>query len=608
MSTSGHGEGQEKGRSNLEQRLSEQMRKPQPDHDAIPSDARQNPDASLAETEPATLSIHLENDNLGSAAFESAGLDCTSLESTNVGNTRLSSTLPQRTPFQSPSFINVDMNSVWGLHGSPSNVMLDQTFISDWLDGDTDLSPPKTISATQQLFTPTNMQHLGGCALSDLMKVDLDELYFDRVYQVAPNIHRRNYFASVSQNCPSPARIALQYAMRAVAAAVSAQYRPLSSMLCAESRRVLEQMDADGAGECGETPIEQIQAWLLVAHWELLCKHEHQAMLTAGRVIRMVQLARFHDVDACSVPFMSLGAESPLVSPSLLSGDESFAQVEEKRRTFWLAYCFDRFCLMRSGCPLSLQEESIRTRLPAPEANFHNSQPIRMGFLPEALARNGCTVLPPFAKCVVLNSLFSRCMSHQRFARAELVSAGADSRKSWFALALEKRKQLLVQSLPDCTDAVDDPMLTFTHALAACAAIYVYQAMAHSMAWTTVNHESADPAYEEQALQAASELAHFVKMMPRSISHFKAHPFLPTLIHQAAVFLMGLPGSPNPTTTGHSNRDDDLNTLLGSLRNLQQTNNLSRCLLTKLEQDVLLVSEQHISAQQGSRKISDSSR
>ncbi|OAF54163.1 hypothetical protein VC83_09574, partial [Pseudogymnoascus destructans] len=66
--------------TNLEQRLGEQMRKAQPDHDAILSDTRINPDASLAETEPATLSTHLENDTLGSAAFESTGLDCTSLE------------------------------------------------------------------------------------------------------------------------------------------------------------------------------------------------------------------------------------------------------------------------------------------------------------------------------------------------------------------------------------------------------------------------------------------------------------------------------------------------------------------------------------------------
>lgn len=150
--------------------------------------------------------------------------------------------------------------------------------------------------------------------------------------------------------------MALQYAMRAVAAAVSAQYQPLSGMLCAESRRVLKQMDTDGIGD---TRIEQIQAWLLVAHWEVLCNHEHQAMLTAGRAIRMVQLARLHDVDASNVPFTPIGAETNPFPSSPLFDEESFVKAEEQRRTFWLAYCFDRFCLMHIGCPSSLQEESV---------------------------------------------------------------------------------------------------------------------------------------------------------------------------------------------------------------------------------------------------------
>ena len=147
--------------------------------------------------------------------------------------------------------------------------------------------------------------------------------------------------------------------MRAVAAAVSAQYRSLSETLCAESRRVLEQMDANGSDDCGETPIEQIQAWLLVAHCELLCKHEHQAMLTAGRAIRMVQLARLYEIDGYNMSFMSLDAETPLFPRCPLSEDKSFAEAEERRRTFWLAYCFDQFCLMRSECPPSLQEELV---------------------------------------------------------------------------------------------------------------------------------------------------------------------------------------------------------------------------------------------------------
>jgi hypothetical protein len=186
-----------------------------------------------------------------------------------------------------------------------------------------------------------------------------DELYFERVHPVSPNIHRRKYFAWARQKRPSAGQIALQYAMRAVSAAVSAQYQPLSSMLCAESRRVLEQMDTNGTEDCGDTRIEQIQAWLLVAHWELLCNHEHQAMLTAGRAIRMVQLARLHDVDAGNVPFMPVGAEISLLPSSPISDEDSFVKVEEQRRTFWLAYCFDRFCLMHIGCPPSLQEESV---------------------------------------------------------------------------------------------------------------------------------------------------------------------------------------------------------------------------------------------------------
>jgi hypothetical protein len=153
--------------------------------------------------------------------------------------------------------------------------------------------------------------------------------------------------------------MALQYAMRAVAAAVSAQYQPLSGMLCAESRRLLEQMDTNGTSDCGDSCIEQIQAWLLVAHWELLCSHEHQAMLTAGRAIRMVQLARLHDFDASNVPFTSVDAEINLFPSSLLSDEISFVKSEEQRRTFWLAYCFDRFCLMHVGCPPTLQEGSV---------------------------------------------------------------------------------------------------------------------------------------------------------------------------------------------------------------------------------------------------------
>lgn len=147
--------------------------------------------------------------------------------------------------------------------------------------------------------------------------------------------------------------------MRAVAAAVSAQYRSLSGILGTESRRLLERIDADSAGNCGDTPIEQIQAWLLLAHCELLCKHEHQAILTAGRAIRMVQLARLHNIDAGNLLSTSMSTEQPLFPPSSLSDGDSFGKTEERRRAFGLAYCFDRLCLLHNECPPAMPEEFV---------------------------------------------------------------------------------------------------------------------------------------------------------------------------------------------------------------------------------------------------------
>ncbi|RDW57709.1 hypothetical protein BP5796_12510 [Coleophoma crateriformis] len=594
--------------ADLEQRLNERTIQQQPGHEPVPSDNVQKPDsisdtlllleqdAALTEIVPIILSNDLESSNLSSTGYENCGLGIsslgiTSLDSPSLGNT----TSPDQTSFTSSHFVGADMCSLRALDGSHGVMISDQNSISDWLDGDSILSPSATPSGNQQLFDSKAIQALGGPTLSELMQADLilaitrDELYFERVHPVLPNIHRRKYFTWARQKRQSVGQVALQYAMRAVAAAVSAQYQPLSTMLCAESRRLLERMNSDGTGDGDDTHIEQIQAWLLVAHWELLCNHEHQAMLAVGRAIRMVQLARLHDVDAWNVPFVPVGAEMTRLSSSPVSDEESFVKAEEQRRTFWLAYCFDRFCFIHSECPPSLQDESIRTRLPASEMNFQNDQPVQMDFLCEVLAHNDWAALPSFARCVVLHSLFSRCISHQRFAMSEAATSGSVSSKvwskyAWLTLAVEKRKEWLLQSLPNATDIVEDPMVTLAAVLAACAATNVYHSMAQSAAWTSVDHEdSVHPNYTEQAIQAASELVRFIESMPRSINCFKAHPFLPTLIYRAALFLIGLSKASLPTTTTYSNQDCDLVILFGALRDLEQVNKLSGNLLQKLE-------------------------
>lgn len=212
-----------------------------------------------------------------------------------------------------------------------------------------------------------------------LLKCCRDQLYFDRVHPVAPIIHKRRYFAWAAQENPSPARACLRSAMRTIATVVSTQFRGLSDPLYAETRRMVGSLDeSDAPWLASKIQLEQIQAWLLLAHYEFLCKHEHQAMLTAGRALRLVQLSRLNDVDATGASSVEFGAaaatggsadedrdeeggpretaKSP--APSLASRD-AFVKTEEKRRTFWLAYCLDRFFLIRSEWPLTLHEDMV---------------------------------------------------------------------------------------------------------------------------------------------------------------------------------------------------------------------------------------------------------
>jgi Fungal specific transcription factor domain len=175
------------------------------------------------------------------------------------------------------------------------------------------------------------------------------------VHLVCPVIHQRRYFAWAGQESLPPTRACLRSAMRTMAAAVSPRYRRLGDVLYAETRRLLETHVEKPTSEVAarvmasdKIPLEQIQAWLLLAHYESLRMEERQAMLTAGRAFRLVQMARLYDVDTPdNVPPVT-------AEPEL---DESFVDAEEKRRTFWLAYSFDRFLCWRNEWPLTLQEE-----------------------------------------------------------------------------------------------------------------------------------------------------------------------------------------------------------------------------------------------------------
>jgi hypothetical protein len=188
-----------------------------------------------------------------------------------------------------------------------------------------------------------------------------DQLYFDRVHAFCPIIHRRRYFASLAQDNHTTAQLCLQSAMRALAAAMSANSSHLSEQFYSEARSLLDTHSQTPATPRDKIPLEHIQAWLLLSHYELLRIGVHQAMLTAGRAFRLVQMARLCEIDAPGgdLQLSPVASSSSSISTNTDSS-ESFVDAEEGRRTFWLAFCLDRLLCLQNEWPLTLQEEMAR--------------------------------------------------------------------------------------------------------------------------------------------------------------------------------------------------------------------------------------------------------
>ncbi|KXG49009.1 Transcription factor [Penicillium griseofulvum] len=468
------------------------------------------------------------------------------------------------------------------------------------------------------LETASPVRFLGGFKVTNLVLADLDQLYFDRLHDVLPMIHRRRYFSWTDQEKPSPARTCLRSAMHTVAAAMSAQYHTLGDALYQETCQLLDSqcmrtLSGDGswfastnnnpgpkpsiAGD--KIPIELIQSWLLLAYYDVVRSGEHQAMLTAGRAFRLVQLARLYDVDENG------GVEDMSSSPAGPDGDQSDQNIpyiiaEEKRRTFWIAFSFDRFLCSRNEWPLTLQEEAVRTRLPASEASFQNNQPTRVCFLSEAIAMStspqcySSTMIPlsPFAECIVLAALHGRCMTHRRMS---MLNTGTDeaqefwTRHDQLTLAVEKRAQILAQS-PSLKLVTRDPMVLFTHMLAQKSVIYLSgtleMALLQRQQQQVGDRQLFASSYKWRAERAAVEIVGLAESA-RSLGCFSMHPFVADPLAYAANFFIRRAQSTNTRGSGSARSNSSSTSSINSSSNSSMSNNEGEvekllCLLRQL--------------------------
>lgn len=192
------------------------------------------------------------------------------------------------------------------------------------------------------------------------------------------------------------------------ASASTSHYQHIRDSLYQSSCRAVESLASANASLTRR--IEYIQAWLLLAIYEFMFQDFRRGWISAGRAFRLIQLAGYESTDAPN-------KGEPQYQPA-------WAEMEERRRTLWLAYCLDRLLGMRSETPLTFSDQ-VLVRLPAPEVNFHNDQPARMDFPPnvqtEASSGTDCDGRPSvLAIFVGVARMCGQVTSHRHLASAAM--------------------------------------------------------------------------------------------------------------------------------------------------------------------------------------------
>ncbi|KAH8585982.1 fungal-specific transcription factor domain-containing protein [Bisporella sp. PMI_857] len=336
-----------------------------------------------------------------------------------------------------------------------------------------------------------------------------DQLYFDRAHIFMPMLQQCRYFKRSKSVGQSESHTCLQYAMWTMAAALSSQFHHIRGALYSETLEKLRGLElARGSFEDEASGLEQTQAWILVAIYEFMQVNFQRAWTSAGRAIRQVQLMRLNEVDA----FAALDTATD-------DDPDPFVEKEEKRRTFWVAFCLDRFGCALDGLPLTLSEQEIVTRLPTAEDAFQSGTPASGAFLLETMAENQSTMSSPFTECIIFSTMLGRGLAYQQQSIIEHIygkmMANTCERQTWLDNTLSRQILRFQQSYLSASIRIDS-MLLFTSMIAQATVLLLCKAAESTPQISAEKHSQC----QTRALSAAKEIARLSKCL-LNFSFFK---------------------------------------------------------------------------------------
>lgn len=139
----------------------------------------------------------------------------------------------------------------------------------------------------------------------------------------------------------------LRYAIWTMAASVSDEHSGLQTHFYKRARKYIEEAELKGHGE-SIISVASSQTWSLIACYEFKLMYFPRAWLSTGRAVRLAQMMGMHRLDG-----VGLDVKQCLPAP------KDWIEREERRRTFWISFCIDRYASIGTGWPMTVEEKDV---------------------------------------------------------------------------------------------------------------------------------------------------------------------------------------------------------------------------------------------------------
>ncbi|KAJ5047349.1 uncharacterized protein L3040_003176 [Drepanopeziza brunnea f. sp. 'multigermtubi'] len=451
----------------------------------------------------------------------------------------------------------------WGLSGQSSQPAIDMPFTADMNIG---------MGLDDNNFT----WEMIGLGLEEPLPPqdsidELHQIYFDKIHPSVPMIHKHRYLAAMNLAPSQRPPVALRYAMWTLAASVTDKFMDLKGHFYHRARKYMEADALKGHGE-HIISIAHAQTHALLASYEFKMMSFPRAWMSTGSAIRMCQMMGLHRLDGAG-----LDVKQCLPAP------RDWTEREERRRTFWYAFCEDRYASIGTGWPMLIDEKDILTDLPSSDEAFDMSKPEHTSSLSESMSPSGASKLSSFGGVVLMACLFGRNLIHLH--RPDSDGRDGDLNGEFWKRHRNMDNILLNTSLSmpshlKLPNGISDPNIVFTNMNIHTSTICLHQAAIYK---ADKNHLSSSISAESKlrCITAAHEITHVMRM----VSHMdlsSMNPFICFCLYVAArVFAQYLKSRPDDSKTG-----DSLRFLLIAMNALKKKNPLTESFLVQLDVDL----------------------